>query len=113
MWGSQLEQIAFGELWPLWNGEARVRNRRRAVKLLEPLAYKGYAPAQFALGWAYFDGDGVRRDYAKAYEYFLAAAEQAYPGAECMIGNLFVMARPAYNVCEYDPVRCKYSIRSR
>lgn len=103
MWGSESERRAFGEIWPLWYGEAAVRDRRRAVRRLRLLADQGYAPAQFALGWAYFDGDGVRRDYTKSFEYFMAAAGQGYPGAEGMVGNFYVTAKPAHKACDYNP----------
>lgn len=103
MWGNESEKRAFGGIWPLWYGEPGVRDRRRAVQQLRTLADLGYAPAQFALGWAYFDGDGVRREYTKSFENFMAAARQAYPTAEGMVGNFYVMAKPKHNACEYNP----------
>lgn len=102
MWGKEAQKHTFGEIWPLWYREQGLRNRRGAVKRLKPLSDQGYAPAQFSLGLAYFDGDGVRRNYAKAFEWFLAAAEQVYPGAEGMVGNFYITAKPAYNVCDYN-----------
>jgi hypothetical protein len=104
MWGSESDQVTFGAIWPFWYAELGLRNRRRAVQLLRPLAGQGYAPAQFALGWAYFDGDGVRKDYVQSFKHFMAAAEQAYPSAEGMVGNFYITVKPAYNVCAYDPV---------
>ena len=111
MWGDDSEQRAFGEIWPLWHGAPGVRDRRLAVKRLRKLADQGYAPAQFALGWAYFDGDGVRRDYAKSFEYCRAAAEQRYPAAEGMLGTFYAMAKPKHGACELDPVRAAYWYR--
>lgn len=102
MWGSDEEKKAFSEIYPLWHGEPDVRSRLKAVKKLRPLAEKGYAPAQFALAWALFDGDSVRRDYLRAFEFFIAAAEQGYPSAEVMAGNFYLMAYPRHNACEYD-----------
>ncbi len=88
MWGGEAEQRAFGEIWPLWHGPPEIRDHRRAVRRLKKLTDAGHAPARFALGWAYFDGDGVRRDYAKAFEYFLAAACGTRGGAAFVGGRL-------------------------
>ena len=99
MWGNETERRAFGDIWPLWHGGSEVRDRRRAVQRLRPLADQGHAPAQFALGWACFDGDGVRRDHATSFEYCLAAAEQGYPAAEGMVGSYYAMARPKHGAC--------------
>ena len=105
MWGNETERRAFGEIWTLWHGGSEVRDRRRAVQRLRPLADQGYAPAQFPLGWACFDGDGVRRDYAKSFAYCLAAAEQGYPAAEGMVGSYYAMARPKHGACPLDPAQ--------
>ena len=102
MWGNETERRAFGEIWPLWHGGSEVRDRRRAVQRLRPLADQGHAPAQFALGWACFDGDGVRRDHATSFEYCLAAAEQGYPAAEGMVGSYYAMARPKHGACPLE-----------
>ena len=102
MWGNVSEQRAFGEIWPLWYGDPGVRNRRLAVEKLRPIADQGYAPAQLALGVAYLDGDGVRRDYVKSFQYCMASAEQGYPAAEGMVGNYYVMAEPAHNACDLN-----------
>lgn len=105
MWGSEEQQLAFGSIWFLWHGPPEVRNRRQAVKKLGLLANAGYAPAQFALGWACFHGDGIRRDYVKSFEYVSKAAEQGYPAAEGMLGSFYAMAKPKHGACELDPAR--------
>jgi hypothetical protein len=46
MWGTEDDRRAFGEIWPLWHGDAEVRDRRLAVRQLQPLAARGYAPAE-------------------------------------------------------------------
>ncbi|MFZ0790069.1 MAG: tetratricopeptide repeat protein [Chromatiaceae bacterium] len=105
MEGNESERRAFGGLWPLRHGGSDVRDRRRAVQRLRPHADQGYASAQVALGWAWFDGDGVRRDYATSFEYCLAAAEQGYPAAEGMVGSYYAMARPKHGACSLDLVQ--------
>ena len=99
MWGTIGQRTAFGELWPLWYGPPEARDRRLAAAKLRTLADQGYAPAQFGLGLAYFDGDGVRRDYVRSFQFCLTSAEQGYPSAENMVGNYYVMAKPAHNAC--------------
>ena len=103
LWGSESERQAFGQIWPLWYGDHGVRDHAAAVTRLKQLADQGYAPAQFVLGLAHYDGDGVRRDYAKSFDYFSAAAAQGYPGAEGMVGNFYITAKPAHSACAYDP----------
>lgn len=103
MWGETSEQQAFAEIWPLWYEDLAVRDRHAAVKRLLPLADAGYAPAMFAVGWAYSIGDGVRRNYAKAFHYLTGAAEQQYPSAEGMVGTFYAAVKPKHGVCEHDP----------
>src|SRR5688572_10594873 len=103
MWGSADDQREFGAIYPLWYGEPAIRDRGTAVRKLRSLAERNYAPAQFALAMAYFDGDGVRRDYTHAYHYAMAAAEQQYPGAENMVGGFHASAVPKHEACAHDP----------
>ncbi len=102
-WGNLEQQSIFGKIWPLWNGDSAIRNRPHAVKKLIRLAEQGYAPAQYSTGMAYYDGDGVRRDYTKAFKFFMTSAEQEYPGAEGMVGNFYLMATPKHSACKYCP----------
>lgn len=106
MWGSDADKRGFGTIWPLWYAEDHAaRDRRAAVKRVRALADRDYAPGHFGLAAAYRDGAGVRRDDALSLRHFLAAAEQGYPSAECMLGNLYATATPRSGVCEYDPAR--------
>ena len=104
MWGNADDRREFGGIYPLWYGDPAVRDRAAAVKRLRALADRNYAPAQFALAMAYFDGDGVRRDYAQAYHYALAAASQQHPGAENMVGGFHAAVTPKHDACAHDPV---------
>ena len=103
MWGDAAQQRAFAEIYPLWYGTIDERNKHGAVQRLLPMADQGYAPAMFAVGWAYFTAEGVRRDYVKSFRWCMGAAEQGYPSAEGMLGSFYVMARPAHRACELDP----------
>ncbi len=103
MWGDAPQQRAFAAIYPLWYGAPGERNKNRAVQRLRPLADQGYAPALVAVGWAYFNAEGVRRDYAKSFRCFMQAAEQGYPPAEAMLGAIYLMDRPPEGTCEPDP----------
>lgn len=106
MWGSDTDKREFGAIFSLWYAEDQaVRDRKAAVARLRPLADRGYAPAQFALAQAYFDGHGVRRDYSLGYRHCLASAEQNYPAAACQIGAFYIGVSPKFGVCEYDPAQ--------
>lgn len=106
MWGSNVDKKEFGAILPLWYAEDHaLRDRKTAAGHLRTLAERGYAPGQFALAMAYFDGEGLRRDYSLCFRYCLAAAEQGYPSATGMIGNFYTAATPKYGVCEYDPAQ--------
>jgi hypothetical protein len=103
MWGTEEQQRAFGRLYQFWYGDPAVRDRRAAVKGLTALAGDGYAPAQFALAMAYYDGEGARRDYHKAFAHMLAAANQQYPAAENMVGSFYGGVSRKHGACEHDP----------
>ncbi len=103
MWGDTSQQREFAIIYPLWYGTSNERNKHRAVQQLLPLANQGYAPAMYAVGWAYFTAEGVRHDYVKAFRYFKGAAEQGYPSAESMLGNFYVLAKPEHRTVELDP----------
>ncbi len=103
MWGDALQQRKFAAIYPLWYGTLDQRNKHRAVQLLLPLAEQGYAPAMYAIGWAYFTAEGVRRDYIKSFHYLKVAAEQGYPSSEAMVGSFYAMARPKHGACELNP----------
>lgn len=104
MWGSDEDRRRFGLIYPLWYGDSTVRDRQAAVQRLRELAEQGYAPAQFALGMAFYDGEGVRRDYVTAFAHILTAANQQYPAAENMIGSFYGGVSLKHGACEHDPV---------
>lgn len=51
-------------------------NFQKAVSILQPLAEAGDACSQYQLGVMNLQGYGVKKDHAKALEYFQAAADQ-------------------------------------
>jgi hypothetical protein len=56
---------------------------------LKAKAEKGDADSQFLLGGAYFSGEGVTKDDAKAVEWYRKAAEQGNADAQGTLGALY------------------------
>ena len=52
-------------------------------------AEQGVAEAQFNLGVMYYDGQGVRQDYAEAFRWFRQAAEQGNADAQYNLGSMY------------------------
>lgn len=59
-----------------------------AVRLLQPLAEAGVAPAQLRLGLLYYHGHGVRESDAMAQRWFERAAGQGLAEAQFQLANL-------------------------
>ena len=51
-------------------------------------AESGDAEAQLQLGLAYYKGDGINKNYSKAYYWFLKSVEQGNNDAKNSLGNL-------------------------
>ena len=51
-------------------------------------AEEGDAEAQFLLGLAYYDGNGISKNYSKAYYWFQKAVGQGNNDAQIYLGNL-------------------------
>jgi TPR repeat protein len=60
-----------------------------AVSWFERAADLGDADAQYILGCAYRDGDGIEQDHAESLRRFRKAAEQGYAAAQCAIGGAY------------------------
>ena len=60
-----------------------------AISDMKAAASSGNATAQFQLGRAYFRGDGVAADKAKAHEWILKSAEQGNPDAITSMGYFY------------------------
>jgi uncharacterized protein len=75
-----------------------------ATRLLEPLAQRGDATAQWQLGLLYYHGHGVRESDALATQWFERAARQGDARAQFQLGNMYAYglapARP-----EVEPER--------
>jgi hypothetical protein len=58
------------------------------LERLQAAAEAGDARAQNDLGWMYFTGDRVKRDYDKAFQWFKRAAEQGNATAQVNLGRM-------------------------
>jgi TPR repeat protein len=65
-------------------------NYAEAYCILKPLALQGHADAQLSLGWMYANGYGLTIDAAKAFEWWLLAAEQGHPDAEFAVAMAYL-----------------------
>jgi TPR repeat protein len=62
---------------------------KTAVQLFRPLAERGDAVAQTALGVMYHDGIGVPQDYPQAARWWRKAANQGNAKAQVLLGGLY------------------------
>jgi TPR repeat protein len=61
-----------------------------ALRLLRPLADHGVAEAARALGFMYYNGEGVPQDYAEALKWYRLAADQGIAGAQHDLGVMYL-----------------------
>ncbi|MGE0081921.1 MAG: SPOR domain-containing protein [Thiohalomonadaceae bacterium] len=66
---------------------------RKAAELLSVPAMQGNAEAQYALGYLYYYGRGVRKDQRRARAWFEDAARLGHPGAQRALRLLTVYAQ--------------------
>ena len=67
-------------------------------------AERGHPGAQFNLGAAYANGEGVTRDYAEAVTWLRKAAEQGHPDAQVNLGIAYQNGRGVPR----DPLQAYY-----
>jgi TPR repeat protein len=68
------------------DGKGVPKDYAQALRLLQGVANRGYAPAQYYLGAMYSTGLGVSRNEVLASSLYRAAAEQGYVDAESVLG---------------------------
>ena len=62
----------------------------QAFKLFSPLAEQGDAPAQYNIGFMYYNGQGVTQSYQEALKWFRLAAAQGFASAQNNIGWMYL-----------------------
>ncbi|KAH3722540.1 sel1 repeat family protein [Pelomyxa schiedti] len=78
----------------LFHGIGTPEDRSGALLLdLECEPY-GFGPSLFNIGWYYEEGKGgVERDFAKAFQYYLSAAEKGHTGSQVGLGLMYKEGR--------------------
>ncbi len=66
-------------------------DKATARALLEASAAANYAPAQTALAYIFYHGDGVAKDYGKAREWLEKAVAQNEADAQFLLGGMYFM----------------------
>jgi uncharacterized protein len=86
--GLMLVVLTAASAGPLENAAAAYRQGEyaTALRIIRPLARKGYAPAQFRLGLIYRNGNGVPQDYGEALKWYRKAADQGNAAAQRNLG---------------------------
>ena len=71
-------------------GLALFQNNKRAqaVPWLEKSANRGEPRAQFVLGTMYFNGDGVERDWVRAYALIVRSSQSGLPQASAALAQM-------------------------
>lgn len=65
------------------------RDYKTALSEFKPLAMQGNALAQKNLGWMYFTGAGVIKNYAEAFKWYRKAADQELAEAQYALGEMY------------------------
>ena len=90
---------------PLEDGAIAYQNGdySKALRLWQPLAEQGSAPAEYGVGLIYDLGKGVPQDYAEASRWYRLAAQQGYSFAQFGLGSLYFAGRsvPQDDVAAY------------
>lgn len=64
-----------------------------AYQIIEPLARKGNAEAQYSLGNMYYYGNGVTKDYTETAKWYHKSAEQGNEWAQYHLGEMYYYGR--------------------
>ena len=88
--------LAFGSFGVGWSGDFQKGvdayekgDYATALKEWTPLADQGHAKAQYNLGVAYANGEGVLQDYKTAVKWYILSAEQGNAKAQYNLGIMY------------------------
>ena len=70
------------------SSEEEVEVSETVIELMKK-AEQGDAKAQASLGYAYLYGEGIKKDYEKAAEWYTKSAEQGYAMGQCGLGYMY------------------------
>ncbi|SUA35716.1 TPR repeat protein [Neisseria zoodegmatis] len=74
--------------------ESENKNFEKAFKLYQIAADTGFAPAQYNLGIAYHNGEGVRPDFKEAVKWYELAANQGWRPAIAVLVDIYSRGSP-------------------
>ncbi|MHB0774699.1 tetratricopeptide repeat protein [Halomonas sp. WWR20] len=83
---SAVSDAAYGEEMTAQEGGGEYE---RALELVQPMAERGDAHAQYSLGRMYARGQGLAQDYPEAARWYRKAAEQGLTEAQYALGSLY------------------------
>ena len=86
-------EIEHAGVWVEANRRYFEADYQGALKLLFPIAIEGNAPAQHAVGWAYFTGNGVDRNRCLATIWYDKGARGGYAKAQFSLGIQYWTSR--------------------
>jgi TPR repeat protein len=75
--------------WPESQSSTTAQQGTINIPDLQARASQGDAQAQYALGRAFVDGNGVTRDFKQAANWLQMAAQQGHPEAAATLGELY------------------------
>lgn len=64
------------------------KNDEKSILIYQRLRKVTYEEAVYKLGMHFYEGDKVKRDYKRAYKFFLLGAEKNHPDSYYMLGKL-------------------------
>src|SRR5258707_904443 len=67
----------------------QVETNRNRLEEATAMAERGDPKSQFALAHMFDTGDGVQKDYAEAFKWYLKAAQNGHPLSQHMVGEMY------------------------
>ena len=86
---SQATVVAEIALGDIYYSHKEVKNFKRAFKYYKSVAEKGYAVAQFTVGYMYHRGEGTFKSSKKAFKWYKKAALQNFKQAQHYVGQMY------------------------
>ncbi len=88
LWLALALLVCVSATWAQSSSGATAQNKGIDAAVLAK-AQAGDEGAQYQLGYMYYHGDGVRRDYSQAEFWYRKAAEQGDPDSQLKLGGLY------------------------
>ncbi len=96
--GFPLAKATLGALYLKGLDDFLEANTTRGIQLLRDAANNGSLTANFNMGMAYYNGDGVQKDNFKAIEFLEIAAGQNFAEAQYVLGKILLEENETKNI---------------